>query len=246
MILGMRFIIHPDSRIRRKTMVNLRRRICYSGIFIVLVMCLAVPGPLTPKSYAADYDQIVSALRQDDWQNRLLKPGAMNFHDEDTYDVFVSLINNTGLDWRIRDRGIFVLGRSGNPRTADTLRETFYNAFLTDECPAIKSSLALALGNFRNDGRVVEVLLSGINDDELQVREASIRALGMIGSTKAVPFLIEKLRDPNFTVRLSAIRSLAMIGDSKAVPFLEDVVDKDGDEFIKDEASAALLEIQYN
>jgi HEAT repeat protein len=78
------------------------------------------------------------------------------------------------------------------------------------------------------------------------VREASIRALGMIGSTKAVPFLIERLRDPNFTVRLSAIRSLAIIGDRKAVPFLKEVVDKDRDAFIKNEASAALLQIQYN
>jgi HEAT repeat protein len=227
-------------------MVNFRKKLCYQAVFIFLIICSPGLGPLTPTSYASDYDQIVAALRQDDWQSRLLEPGAMDFNDEDTFDVFASLINNTGLDWRIRDRGIFVLGKSGNPRTGDFLRETFYNAFITDECPAIKSSLALALGNFRDDGRVVDVLLSGMNDDELQVREASIRALGMIGSTKAVPFLIERLRDPNFTVRLSAIRSLAMIGDRKAVPFLKDVIDKDGDAFIKNEASAALHKMQYN
>ena len=227
-------------------MTHFRKKLCYPAAVILLVLCSVVLDPLMPKSYAADYDHIVAALRQDDWQSRLLAPGAMDLNDEDTFDIFVGLINNTGLDWRIRDRGILVLGKSGNPRTAEVLRESFYNAFITHECPAIKSSLALALGNFRNDARVEEVLISGMNDDELQVREASIRSLGKIGSTKAVPFLIDRLHDSNFTIRLSAIRSLARIGDKKAVPFLQEISDKDRDDFIKNEASAALLQIQYN
>ena len=226
--------------------MNIGRKLFYPAVFILLILCSVALGPLTPKSYAADYDSILADLREDDWQTRLLKPGAMDFNDEDVFNIFVSLINNTGLDWRIRDRGILVLGRSGNPRTAEVLRESFYNAFITHECPAIKSSLALALANFHDDARVVEVLISGMDDEELQVREASIRALGTIGSTKAVPFLIDRLRDPSFTVRLSAIRSLAKIGDRKAVPFLQEVIDKDRDAFIKNEASAALLQMQYN
>lgn len=213
-------------------------------MFFFLILCSIVLYPNTPKSFAADYDPIVAELKKDNWRTGLSKTGAMNLNDETIFNAFVNLINNTGLDWRIRIRGITVLGESGNPRTADFLMQTFYNAFVTDECPAIKTSLASELGNFRDDTRVIDALISGLDDSELQVREASIRSLGIIGNTRALPFLIERLNDGNFAVRVSAIRSIGQIGDKKAVPFLKKIADNDGDALLRKEAETALLRIK--
>jgi len=225
-------------------MVNNPKQLLHTAMFLFLILCSIVLNPDTPKTFAADYDVLVAELRKDDWQTRLNKSGAINLDDEKMFNALIDLINNGGLDWKIRIRGIHMLGESRNPMTADILIRTLQNSFITDECPAIKSSLAFELGKFHDDTRVLDALVAGLDDEELQVKEASIRSLGMIGDTKAVPFLLDRLKDKNFTVRLNAIRSIGRIGDRKAIPYLREIIDSDGDVYIRNEASAALARME--
>jgi len=223
--------------------MNIPKKIVHSGIFLPLFLTglLAAAQAL----YAADYDPLLTELKEEDWQTRFFTASEItNLNDESIYNALVSLVGNTAIDWRLRIRGIRILSKTSNPRSADVLTEIFYNSFLNNECPAIKTNLALALGNFPDDTRVVDALISGINDRELQVREASILSLGSPGNSRAVPYLLDIFSDNNFTIRVNVIRSLAKIGDRRAVPFLEAVVDNVGDPIIKNEASLALTRLK--
>ncbi len=214
------------------------------AIFAVLIFCVITCDPRPAMSYVSYYDVVVAELRRDDWHTRLKEKGTINLKEEKIFDTLVDLINNTGLDWRIRIRGIHALTETGDPRTADVLIRTLQNSFITDECPAIKSNLATELGNFRDDTRVVDALIAGLDDPEVLVKEASIESLGKIGNPKAVPFLIERIKDGNFTVRLHAIRSIGRIGDKKVIPLLETIVDHEKDSYIRNEAASALARLK--
>jgi HEAT repeat protein len=108
------------------------------------------------------------------------------------------------------------------------------------ECPSIKSYAAAALGNFKEDSRVVEALIEGVDDRELLTREASIQSLGKIGNPKAVQPLLRVLSDKSVTIRLSAVKSLEQIGDPQAIPYLKRMTENESDPVVRSEAVAAL------
>jgi len=126
----------------------------------------------------------------------------------------------------------------------EVLPPIFNDATLNWECPALKSYTAMALGSFKGDKRVVDALISGIDDDELLTREASIRSLGKIGSQKAVPQLIRVLNDQHVSIRLSAIKALGEIGNPQAVPYLQRIAESESDSIVKGQAEAALSELR--
>ena len=76
-----------------------------------------------------------------------------------------------------------------------------------------------ALGHLK-DERAVPLLIKALNnlDEDWLGREAAARALGDIGSTKAVPGLIRAAWLPE--TRNAAIKALAAIGDPRAVDVL--------------------------
>jgi hypothetical protein len=202
-------------------------------LFIELLALNLVPR----KVFASDYDTLVAQLRQDDWHVHFSNDeGKLN----KSFESLLELANNRGLDWRIRIRGIILLSETSEPGRADVIVGMFRNPFFNSECPAIKTSIVTALGAVGNDQRVVDALIDGMNDRELQVREAAIQALGRLGSKKAVPFLIKKLRDKNFSIRISVVRSLGQINDQRAVPVLKDIAAGDPDNLIRNEATVVL------
>jgi hypothetical protein len=202
-------------------------------LFLGFLVLNSVPG----KVFASEHDTLVAQLRKDKWHAHFSSDGEKL---DKSFDSLLELANNRGLDWQIRIRCIILLSETSNPRRADVLVGMFRNPFFNSVCPAIKTSVVTALGTIDNDERVVDALIDGMNDRELQVREAAVQALGRLRNEKAVPFLIEKLSDRSFSIRISAVRSLGQIKDPKAIPFLKDVADRDPDDLIRNEATLAL------
>jgi len=193
----------------------------------------------TAESIAADMAKIRSDLESHDWRTRLSAVEELGkLRDKESIELLMDVALNDR--WRVRIRAIRFLGEIGDPDTADLLLRIFTNPFLNSECPAIKWHTALALGNFKNNRKVVDALVEALNYDNLVVREAAIESLGEIGDSKAVPFLLSALKDKSFAIRFSSVRALGKIGDQRAIPYLKEILESDEDPHIRDVASSAL------
>lgn len=183
------------------------------------------------------FDNLVKKLEKDDWQELFYKKGEINkYKDGDGFKTMVEVAENKGLDWHIRIKAIRILSHTENNMVADILMHMLYNPFFNHECPAIKSSVAEALGNFKGDGRVVDALIHATNDEELLVREAAVNSLGMIGDKRAVKHLVSLLNNKNIAIRIASIRALGKIGDISAKDYLQMVAENDSNDTVRKKA----------
>lgn len=67
------------------------------------------------------------------------------------------------------------------------------------------------------DERVIEWIISTLEDPWENVRQGAVAALGQLGDPRAVPALVRCLADPTTDVRREAVLSLGKIGDARAV-----------------------------
>jgi len=202
---------------------------------------IALVGIPKVSSGADDLQRIRQELNNDDWNVRLAAVEKLsNRNDEDTIDLLIYVTELRTEYWPVKIKAITLLGASGNPRAIEPLLATFNDSFMNWECPSIKSYAAAALGNYKQDSRVVETLIEGVNDRELLTREAAIQSLGKIGNPKAVPSLLRLLNDKSITIRLSAIKSLEQIGDPEAIPYLKRIAENESDDVVRSQAMTAL------
>jgi len=205
---------------------------------LFLVAMIVVPGVSLGVD---DLQRIRQELNNDDWNVRLAAVEKLsNRNDEDTIDLLIYVAQMRTEYWPVKIKAITLLGTSGNPRAIEPLLATFNDSFMNWECPSIKSYAAAALGNYKQDSRVLEALIAGVDDRELLTREASIQSLGKIGNSKAVPSLLHLLSDKSITIRLTAVKSLEQIGDPQAIPYLKHVAENDSDAVVRSEAVSAL------
>ncbi len=199
-------------------------------------------------SFAAeDLRKIREDLKSIDWQARVAAVEKLrNARDEKTVNLLMEIVGTREERTPVKVTAIQLLGEAGDPRAVEVLLPIFNDSTLNWECPALKSYTAVALGSFRGDSRVVDALISGIDDHELLTREACIRSLGRIGSEKAVPHLIRVLNDEHVSIRLSAIKALGDIGNSQALPYLERIAASEKDSVVKEQAEAALSALHQN
>jgi len=209
------------------------------ALFVLfLVVVFGIPGV---SSGADDLQRIREALKNNDWNVRLAAVEKLsNRKDENAIDLLIYVTEMRDEYWPVKIKAITLLGDSGNPRAIESLLATFNDSFMNWECPSIKSYAAAALGNFKEDSRVVEALIEGVDDRELLTREASIQSLGKIGNPKAVQPLLRVLSDKSVTIRLSAVKSLEQIGDPQAIPYLKRMTENESDPVVRSEAVAAL------
>ena len=160
--------------------------------------------------------------------------------DEAAVDFLMAVADNGWENWQVKIRAIEFLGKAENPKAVDLLLKIFASRSLHYSCPAVKTYTAIALGNFKEDGRIQDILIKGIQNDEPQVREACVRALGKTGDVKAVLVLILLLNDHSIAIRLSAIHALERLADRRAIPYLEILSEKDSDEIVRNVANRAL------
>ncbi|MDA8082175.1 MAG: HEAT repeat domain-containing protein [Nitrospiraceae bacterium] len=217
--------------------MNIVRKLATAAVLLFLPVAVGAPA------FAADRDTLLRELKGDDWEVRLMKKDADALTDRQSVESLIRLIRNAGLDWRLQIRGIRVLGELHTAAAEEALIQMFSDVFFHQGCPAVKTSLARALGNFR-DPRVVSALLEKLDDSELPVRAASIVSLGRVGDAAAVPYLIERLNDPSFMIRSSAIVALGQLGDTRALPALEKTADSDSEPLLRMEARAALTRVR--
>ncbi len=209
-----------------------------------MAVILAVSVTASVPVSASQSDFILGELQRDDWERRLLNKAFLeSMNNLLSAEALIELIRNQGANWRIQVRGIRLLGEIHTPLAEDGLLQLFWDIFFHQGCPALKSSLALALGNFAGP-RVVEALIDGLEDPEALVREASIVSLGRVGDTRAVPYLINQLKDSRFLIRSSAIHSLGLLKDATAVSSLEKIAEGDGEPLLRKEALSALSMIR--
>ncbi len=86
-------------------------------------------------------------------------------------------------------------------------------------------------------------LISALSDEDTDVRQNAIIALGNLGDPRAVEPLISALSDEDTDVRQNAIIALGKLGDSRAVEPLIAAL-KDADPFMRSRAAFALGEIE--
>ncbi len=210
-------------------------------VFLFLVSLFVVS---VGESFAdeLDVDKLISDIQTNDWQNRLpLYGGAEGIKNDRLTDALISLVENKMLNWRYRIRAIQLLGESRKQKALGFLENILSDPFLNHDCPAIKWSTVTALGNFIKDPKAVDILLDASRfEDNPVVREAIIKTMGRVGSSKAVPFLISVVDDRSFAIKFGAIKSLEEIGDSQAFPYLRNIAENDKDPLIKNEALLAL------
>lgn len=198
-------------------------------------------------SSSDDTDTLVAALRSNDRQVSLSAIERLgNIRDEKVVDALMDFVVIKEEDWRIKIRGIRLLGDIGNPRSAEVLIKVLNDPFINEDCPAMRWNTAIALGNFRDNPRVVDALIWSLDYNNLVIREAVIQSLGKIGDSQAVTFLIPLLNDKSFAIKLSTIKALGQIGDLEAIPFLEKVAASDADPHIRDEALSNLRGIKHH
>jgi HEAT repeat protein len=218
----------------------------FARLFACLFLAVVMIAPGT--AYAVeDLSKIRESLNSIDWQvRRATVEKLRNARDEKTVSLLMEVVNTREERTPVKVTAIQLLGEAGDPRAIEVLLPIFNDATLNWECPALKSYTAMALGSFKGDKRVVDALISGIDDRELLTREASIQSLGKIGSQKAVPHLIRVLDDEHVSIRLSAIKSLGEIGNPQAIPHIQRIVDNEKDAVVKGQAELALGKLQAN
>ena len=216
----------------------------FGGVFAYLLFVTATVVPVTV--FAADgLQKIREDLNNMDWEVRLATVQKLrNARDENTVNLLLAVANTRSERTSVKITAIELLGEAGDPRAIEVLLPIFNDATLNWDCPAIKTYAAVALGSFKGDQRVVDALISGVDDPELLTREASIQSLGRIGSAKAVPLLMRALGDRHVSIRLSAIKALGEIGNTRAIPDLQRIAESDIDPVVKSQARTALSKLQ--
>ena len=90
---------------------------------------------------------------------------------------------------------------------------------------------------------VPSALGGALSDEDLEVREMAIRALGKTQDVSAVDGLIPLLTDSNAEIRRRAAWALGEIADARAVPALN-LAAEDTDSKVRKAATRALREIE--
>lgn len=207
-------------------------------ISLSLAMLTVAPETLFASE---DIQKVREDLNNMDWEIRLATLQKLrDSRNEKVVNLLLDVANTREERTSVKITAIELLGEAGDPRAIEVLLPIFNDATLNWECPAIKTYAATALGYFKGDARVVDALISGVDDPELLTREASIQSLGRIGSIKAVPLIVRSLNDDHVSIRLSAIKALGEIGDAQAVPHLQRIAENDGDSVVKSQAKSAL------
>jgi HEAT repeat protein len=207
------------------------------GCFFFAIMIIV---PVTIFA-ADDLAKILKDIDSSNWQTRLAAVEKLGDRkDEQSIELLMKVAGMREEYWPVKVKAILLLGESKDPKAVDLLLSIFNDTFQNWECPSIKSYTAIALGNFRGNGKVVDTLINGVSDRELFTREASVQSLGKIGDSRAVPYLVNILDDRSIAMKLSAIKALEGIGDPRAIPYLQHVAEKETDSQIKHEASDAL------
>jgi HEAT repeat protein len=209
-----------------------------AGILISIILMCCVFGV----SYGEGLIQDVrEAIKNPDLQIHLAAVDKLaGRKDRETIDILIRIAENRSEHWKVQLKAIDLLGKAGDPRSIDLLTFILNSNASEWKCPAIQSYAATALGNFNNNMHVIEALVKGMRNEEVIIREASIRALGNIGNPEVIPQLLPMLKDANIAVRIGTVEALWRIRDRRAVFYLKEVSENDLNIAVRGAARRAL------
>jgi HEAT repeat protein len=148
-------------------------------------------------------------------------------------------------NWIVRSSAAKALGRIQNPQVIETL-----SLLLQDKVPAVREEAGRAMqtigdacvpklldslhdSNWKIRLRAVEALALlkpqeavgplmrlVLEDSDTAVRQDAVRALGLIGDTRAIPLLLSSLALKTPSLKLPAIEALGQIRSTEAIPAL--------------------------
>jgi HEAT repeat protein len=208
-------------------------------------LTLAAAGALARIGDGAAFDALVTRLGDPDAAVRQAVIAALNSigHEEMPARIATLL---TDADPLVRESALRIAGYFGYPDCLDrvlaccrdgneTVRRTaveqlpFFEeadvfetlaSALEHDTPSVRAAAASALARVEHPSRTA-ALLRALNDTDPWVRFVTLRTLGTIGATEAVPPVLATVeKDPAPHVRLAAIEVLGRIGPSEALEVL--------------------------
>lgn len=179
--------------------------------------------PLT--SYAVTINELLKELDTPEWREKISDPEFVEkFKNPDMLSVVVKLANAQGYDWRYRIRAISLLGNIGTPEVQEILLNMFQDHFFHHECPSLKSYVADALGNFKPNMRLLEILKKGLKDPEVLIREATAKSLGRLKMIESIKYLKEAFSsEKSLAVRIAIVNALKSIESPETKIFLKEI-----------------------
>ena len=243
LIDGTEYIVALEDAANRKTIGadDLKRNWSWE-VFVNASKELDLPAFVAPK---------MAARTADEWENHQVRNAAMvalgrcntNGTAIDTSQLKQRL---TDPDIDIRKATALAIGQAGIRELIPELVQIMKGETEIDK--DLRRAATQGLGELA-DETTTDVLTEVMNNDEnhVEIRRDASRALGNIGTDKAVEALVEKLRalhEAQITrgLRLDAIKALGDAQNAKAVALLELVL-QDQDAEIHFQAAAALFEI---
>jgi len=131
------------------------------------------------------------------------------------------LLNDPALS--IADAAAVAIGQIG--AGTDTVRQLL--TLLREGHPYSRRAAALALASFESP-LSYDALLHALGDEDANVRQRAIAALGEIGDRRAVPALVDRLaHDPTASVRTEAAYRLGLLGDTNTLRALKAAREED-------------------
>ncbi len=144
----------------------------------------------------------------------------LKYRNEEIVDLIINIIVKIGNAGRLDDileykkednininRAIpLVLGKMGNNDAKKHLLD-----FLKDQNSLVRLNAVETLAKLAKEPEDIEILIKMLKDENREVIEASVRALGNIGNKKAIKPLFELLKNESESINKSILNSLAKI-----------------------------------
>jgi HEAT repeat protein len=145
---------------------------------------------------------------------------------EDAVERLIEIVEDPDQDKGWRMYAADSLGKIGDPRAVDVLKDLF-----KEKDALLKTYAASALANFQM-GEVIDILMQGLKDSNWRVRATAAKALANKESDKALDILMYKARkDPVNTVRIEAMKALGEIDRKKGFDLLRELYADEGQSF---------------
>lgn len=187
--------------------------------------------PIGEKKMFTEGISLVRALASSDSAVSRYACEALGVPEDEIFSHLVTSLQDG--DPGIRRAAAYVLGKLGDQRAVEPLRQALY-----DDEAGVGRDAVNSLGQLK----AVEALIEALGHPDDSVRRSAVSALDGLKDPQAVDPLIRVLRDEDSSVRTGACDALGHLGDARAVqPLIECL--GDSLEFVRGAAAKALGEI---
>lgn len=154
---------------------------------------------------------LIASLRNRDWIVRMHAAKALGrIKDSQSIEPLIPLMQDKVK--AVREEVTAALAAIGDAAIPSLLEALTHTEWL------VRLHAVEALGKTRSPAAVEPLLSILFNDQDAAIREDTIRALGLIGDSRALEFLQVALKEPG--LRPLAVEAMGQIGDRSAVPVL--------------------------